>query len=456
MKIKKFIPFLVMFALSSCTVWTPPPEEPVLEVPIVVEPSVITTSPPPPPAPAPAPEVVIVEEPEPVVLQSISEPETVLVEAVSVLPNEDAPDEVLNGELDFASAFEDKKTDKETVTVYYGTNRVLRTNEEGQPVQSEFPEEIYGEIPGPLHYGKALISIPPRHKAGRLETNHLGRSSNDKRYVVLADLVHADYETVMAEVQGELAKDADGKRTIIAYVHGFNTTFEKAARRAGQLKFDLSFQGPLFFFSWPSKASVFGYTHAANLAEISYTQMTEFLSDLAKQDADRIIVIAHSMGTRVFSHGLVDLAARDPEAAKKITRVILAAPDIDARVFKERLLPKMSFLKNPITLYASDKDTALAASKEVNGLPRIGDVSGGLQELDNVIMIDASDVKSNLMNHTYFGDSISIVDDFRAIVSGPVEAEKRNSTLIRSGVDPQQLWKVLPFPSKPNKAKTKE
>ena len=39
----------------------------------------------------------------------------------------------------------------------------------------------------------------------------------------------------------------------------------------------------------------------------------------------------------------------------------MAAPDIDARVSKERLLPKFDFLVNKIKLYASDKDTALAA-----------------------------------------------------------------------------------------------
>jgi esterase/lipase superfamily enzyme len=89
------------------------------------------------------------------------------------------------------------------------------------------------------------------------------------------------------------------------------------------------------------------------------------------------------------------------------------------------LLPKMSFLKNPITLYASSNDIALLASKEVNGLPRIGDVSGRLEPLPNVVTIDASDVDSNLLNHTYFGDSVSIVDDFKDIVNGPLAAELR-------------------------------
>lgn len=431
MRLKLLSAILGVFVLASCESWTPPTEEPV----IIEEPVVIAPPPPPPITTAtPPPEPVVVVEPEPV------------VEAAIVVPDENVPDEVESGELDFNTAFEDVATDKDTVVVYYGTNREVFVEATGEPIETEFPEEIYGELPGPLNYGKALIVIPPRHKKGRLEGQIAGRSTNDKRYVVLKAMEHANYDYVMGEVQAELAKAKEGERTLVAYVHGFNTSFEKAARRAGQLKYDLDFGGPFFFFSWPSKASALGYTHAANLAEISYTQMTEFLHDLTKQDADRIIIIAHSMGTRVLSHGLVDLAAQDEEAAKKITRVILAAPDIDARVFKERLLPKFDFLVNPITLYASDKDTALAASKKVNGLPRIGDVlrnKGGIEALDNVVMIDASDVKSNLLNHTYFGDSVSIVDDFKSIVSGPLDAESRIKTLTRLSAAPIQRWKVL-------------
>tara|TARA_R110002096_G_scaffold113077_1_gene245962 strand:- start:33697 stop:34986 length:1290 start_codon:yes stop_codon:yes gene_type:complete len=392
----------------------------------------------------------VIDTPDPEPIEALP-PETGGVEAIVMEPMivmeepvaEELPDEVITGELAFDDAFSEVESGKDLVQVYYGTNRVLLMDEAGAQIETEFPEGVYGELPGVLRYGKALIVIPPRHDPGRLETPLAGRATNEKRYVVLRTLQQSSYETVMAEVQAELARTED-KRTIVAYVHGFNTSFNKAARRAGQLKYDLGFTGPFFFFSWPSKTSAFGYTHAANLAEISYTQMTEFLADLARQDADRIIIIAHSMGTRVLTQGLVDLAAQDPQAAAKITKVILAAPDIDQRVFKERLLPKLGFLKNPITLYASDKDTALAASKEVNGLRRLGDASGGLKEIGNVIMIDASDVKSNLLNHTYFGDSVSIVDDFKSIISGPIAAKDRVKTLTRLAQEPQQLWKVKP------------
>ncbi|MEH6524162.1 alpha/beta hydrolase [Sulfitobacter sp.] len=398
--LRKITVFALLFVAASCT---PPGEESAI---IVEEPVIIGE--------------VILELPVEPVYEVIVEPTL----------DDATPDEILTGDLspEEASVGIVIEDDKQKVQVFYGTNRVLRKNNRAtSKIKSRYPERVYGDTPDILRYGKAQIIIPPQHERGTLETPLFGKANNEKRYVVLKQFEQTNYKTVMSEVQQEL-KDAEARgdqKTLIAYVHGFNTSFEKAARRAGQLKYDLDFAGPFFFFSWPSKDSAFGYTHASNLAEISYTQMTQFLKHLTEQDADRIIIIAHSMGTRVFSHGLVDLAAQDPEAARKITKVILAAPDIDAIVFKERLLPKMSFLKNPITLYASSNDIALLASKEVNGLPRIGDVSGRIQPLPNVVTIDASDVDSNLLNHTYFGDSVSIVDDFKDIVNGPLAAEFR-------------------------------
>lgn len=393
--------------------------------------------------PGPEPEAVIVVEPT-------IEPEVIVTGQVpNQIDDSSIPDEVITGDLSSqeASVGITIEDGKQRVRVYYGTNRkLLVPNIKGARIKSRDPERIYGDTPGDLRYGKAQIIIPPSHKKGTLESPIFGKPNNEKRYVVLREFEQTNYRRVMSEVQAELASaEAQGdEKTLVAYVHGFNTSFEKAARRAGQLKYDLSFTGPFFFFSWPSKDSAFGYTHAANLAEISYTAMTEFLKHLTEQDADRIIIIAHSMGTRVFSHGLVDLAQQDPEAAAKISKIILAAPDIDARVFKERLLPRMSFLKNPITLYASSNDVALLASKEVNGLPRIGDFTGRLENLSNVVMVDASDVKSNLLNHTYFGDSVSIVDDFKDIVHGPVAAKKRKLLRQKLSKNGRRYWYVKP------------
>jgi esterase/lipase superfamily enzyme len=43
------------------------------------------------------------------------------------------------------------------------------------------------------------------------------------------------------------------------FTHGYNVSFEEAARRAAQLAFDLNFRGRVVLFSWPSCGSLLGY-----------------------------------------------------------------------------------------------------------------------------------------------------------------------------------------------------
>jgi esterase/lipase superfamily enzyme len=49
--------------------------------------------------------------------------------------------------------------------------------------------------------------------------------------------------------------DASPKREVLVFIHGFNTTFEYATRRAAQVAADLGFNGAPVVFSWPSAGS---------------------------------------------------------------------------------------------------------------------------------------------------------------------------------------------------------
>ncbi|WP_189639633.1 alpha/beta hydrolase [Paramylibacter ulvae] len=311
------------------------------------------------------------------------------------------------------------------VQLYYATNRNLVPEDQRD---ADDQTSQYGNFDGDLRYGVAEVSIPRDHEMGELESPNWFIEKifgfDEEKHVVLQWIAEDGKEAVMAGVRDDLSQLDD--RAILAFVHGFNTSFEKAARRTGQLKYDLGFAGPTFFFSWPSKALGSAYTHDSQVAEITYTDMTAFLGELTAQDAERVIVIAHSMGTRILSQGLADLIVEDPDAAAKITTVVLAAPDIDAKVFKERLAPKFRTLSRPVTLYASDNDTALRMSETVNGLIRIGDASNGLNPVEGIDLIDASNVKSDFFGHTYFGDNKSILSDMKNLfeLNEPVDIRK--------------------------------
>ncbi len=97
------------------------------------------------------------------------------------------------------------------------------------------------------------------------------------------------------------------------------------------------------------------------------------------------------MGNRGLTGALVELLSEQPELRSKIKEVILAAPDIDADIFKRDIAPKMAELtQNPVTLYVSKDDMALKASKLAHGYPRAGDVSDGLVLINGIETVDAT------------------------------------------------------------------
>ena len=64
-----------------------------------------------------------------------------------------------------------------------------------------------------------------------------------------------------------------------------------------------------------------------------------FLSDLAdRSGAQNLYVIGHSMGTRGVTQAIRNLVAKRPELRGRFRGIILAAPDIDAKVFRTCLL----------------------------------------------------------------------------------------------------------------------
>jgi esterase/lipase superfamily enzyme len=236
--------------------------------------------------------------------------------------------------------------------------------------------------------------------------------------------------------------------SILLYVHGFNTGMNKATRRAGQLTYDLGWDGPSFVFSWPSQGSFADYGTDGTLAARSYNEMAQILSDLSDLNPDRLVVIAHSMGTRVFAHGLARLARENEDAARKITSVILAAADIDEEVFVDDLVPEFRALtETQFTLYGSNKDSALSISEVANGFPRIGDTTNRIPVIDGFDVIDASTTTSNFFEHTYFAESTSILTDvYRMVQNGQSVEERMGETLVKITKGDTDHWQINPEP----------
>nr|HDS0965091.1 alpha/beta hydrolase [Pseudomonas putida]HDS0991473.1 alpha/beta hydrolase [Pseudomonas putida] len=186
------------------------------------------------------------------------------------------------------------------------------------------------------------------------------------------------------------------------------------------------------------------YTVDEQNVEWAEADLKSFLLDfLRSSQADNVYVIGHSMGTRALSRSIVSIGSDDPELAKKVKGVILAAPDIDARVFKRDIAPKLVSAGRNVTLYASSNDKALGLSKKIHGYQRAGETIGELVVVSGMDTIDASKVDTSLVGHNYYGDNRSIISDMHYLLKTQMPVKDR-AGLSSVGKEPALYWMFRP------------
>ncbi len=329
----------------------------------------------------------------------------------------------------------------ETVTVFYGTSR-RRTG-------AQDPAAFYGSDRGELETGTCEVTIPVDHEVGELESPGWFEAPDPAKHVLLATITPRSSGDFAGALAGRVATDP--QREALVFVHGYNVSFEDAARRTAQLAADLRFPGAAVFYSWPSRAELAGYPVDEANVRWAVPHLREFLDRIAEQSgAERVHLIAHSMGNRALTEVLLRYAAETPNdsvaPAPRFTQIALVAPDIDADVFREDLAPYLTRVGQRLTLYASSKDKALLASRGVHGHPRAGDLSAGIVVASGIDTIDASDVDTSLLGdiglgHSYFAEQPTVIDDLRMLLAGATSTER---ALVASSSPLGAYWKLAP------------
>jgi esterase/lipase superfamily enzyme len=290
-------------------------------------------------------------------------------------------------------------------------------------LRDELSGELYGSVPTNLNYGKCKISVPKPENRVAGELNRplsvwvLQAPENPEKHFTLEQVTeHADKDEFYTSLSQQLANSEDG--TSLLFIHGYNVSFEDALFRTAQLAVDLKFHGAPISFSWPSYADPVKYTFDEQNAEVSIPALREFLEDLAtRSGAKRIHIVAHSMGNRVLAGAL---RAMSPDARQRnkamFREIVLAAPDIDSRVFQSQVLPHIQENTEHCTLYASSNDRALMLSRYFHNYQRLGETEPELIVATGMDTIDASLVDTSLLGHSYIGDVQSIVSDLHELV----------------------------------------
>lgn len=331
--------------------------------------------------------------------RSTAESPRVLGRVVGNFSNPPLPSAMKNGDEYCSECVE--------VEVFYATDR--------SKGGSQVPNDFYKNGRGDFEYGVTGVSIPRRHKRGELESPvwwKLEFSEKPDKHVVLRNvqpMTPEDFHDSVAQ-----RTDANGQNSVLVFVHGFNVTFKDAVRRTAQLAYDLKFSGVPVTYSWPSQGELtpLGYTTDETNVEWTEPHLKKFLSEL-KAGVSRdtsVHIIAHSMGNRALTKVLSSLAVGTNTPL--FSQIILAAPDIDREVFERDLAPLIVKTAQQTTLYVSSKDKALMFSMKVHKYARAGQAKQPLVFVKGLDTVDATDIDTDTLGHSYLKETLLITDLF--------------------------------------------
>lgn len=211
---------------------------------------------------------------------------------------------------------------------------------------------------------------------------------------------------------------------VLIFIHGFDTGFESAVLRAGQLGSDTRWRCAVLAFSWSSAGKRIRYDADVRNNELAVPLLAGLL-DALKAQGVRVDIVTHSMGARLA------LGAVTQSDGVVAGEVIFAAPDIGVEHFTATLPRAMEHIGR-LTIYASDDDAALALSRRFNrGMSRVGREPGANYGNANVDVIDASDAHADASGHEYYGLSYEVLADMSLVLAGvpaPDRTEPRGAT----------------------------
>lgn len=291
--------------------------------------------------------------------------------------------------------------------------------------------------------------------------------------------ITAEHTKTMALMKKELSARIKEKKRheAVVFIHGYNNSFDDAARSAAQLCNDLGPEDYLCIaLTWPaggSKGVLFGYNVDRESGEFAVADIRKAIRAIgATPGLHKLHFVAHSRGTDVLATAFQQLAieayaSQSSFASQlKIANVILAAPDMDMDVAFTRVLgvvsdpetlhgnkpdykAKFKYGDMHLTVYASHKDKALELSKALFGSEeRLGllDSSANASEIDLVAnaagITDFVSVENGggFIGHSYFLSTPEVRADLAAVIKDG----KRPGDEGRSLVEVRPPFWILP------------
>ena len=317
-------------------------------------------------------------------------------------------------------------------TVFIGTTRMI--DPETRRYGSGRSEDI--------HFARYDVSIPPDRALGDIKYPRKGAKPNPRTdFLTTSERVlttAADFRTDIAKAA---LKGPRGGREAVIFVHGFNTNFSEGLYRIAQLSHDLKLPGATVHYSWPSAANPLGYVRDRDSVLFARDGLEDLIGQVDDAGADRILLVAHSMGALLTMETMRQMAIRgDQRLLHKIAGVILISPDLDVDVFRAQS-HDIGVLPQPFLIFGSHRDTLLNLSAAITGEP---DRLGNLKDLSRVAdlkvtYLDAAAIDGGA-GHFAFGNSPILLSLLSRI--GEVDAAFQSDTRGRVGLLPGVILTV--------------
>ena len=239
------------------------------------------------------------------------------------------------------------------VTVYTATTRAREA-----PGVTRFT----GERARQTNYATFDISLPPGRQPGKIDWPR--NRPDPSRTVAVVDQHGLDEREFHARLSAS-ARSTQGEVSL--FVHGYNQNFQQALFRLAQMVGDSQLETSSILFAWPSQATVAGYVADRDAVIYSRDYLVEMLAALARdRNVSKINLFAHSMGGLLTVEALRQLRLTGQDRVLDRLQVVLAAPDIDADVFRAQM-NVIGPMEMPLIVLVSPDDRALLVSQRLAG-----------------------------------------------------------------------------------------
>lgn len=235
------------------------------------------------------------------------------------------------------------------------------------------------------------ISVPPDREAGTIElpTDPIDPQT---QFFATGAVAYASEAAFQADIRRALMQRTRGNRDLTIYVHGFNNTFGEGVLRIAQLTSDLQIPGVAAHYSWPSAANPLGYGYDRDSMLFARDGLEKMLRIAAEAGAERILLVAHSMGALLTMETLRQMSIAEADwPHRNLDGVILISPDIDIEVFRSQAR-RIDPLPERFAIFVSERDRALRLSARLTGqTSRLGNIADAeaLSDLD-VVLLDVT------------------------------------------------------------------